>query len=90
MTNQENVYDYLVELNDKARRLFNRAEDQYGMLSLEQLDQICADLKGMADEAEAMYDELESDTMGIANLVETIAYYAEEAEDLYKTKEESL
>jgi hypothetical protein len=90
MIDQETVYDYLVELEHKARKLFNRAEDQFGMLSLEQLDEICADLKEMAKEAETIYEEIPSDKIGLSNLVESIQFYAEESEELFKTKEENL
>jgi hypothetical protein len=44
----------------------------------------------MAKEAETIYEEIPSNKIGLSNLVESIQFYSDEAEDLFKTKEENL
>ena len=84
---QQFAYDYLGGLVKKAQPIIDRISNQWDLLTLEEVDTICAELREYTEEAQSIYEALEGDNFGIIDLVHQLELAYQDAEELYKEKE---
>jgi hypothetical protein len=84
---QQFAYDYLEGLVSKAQPFIDKIADEWDLLTLEEVDTICATLREYTEEAQSIYYELPGDNLGIINLVHQLELALQDSEDLYKEKE---
>ena len=84
---QQFAYDYLEGLVKKAQPFIDKIADQWDLLTLEEVDTICATLREYTEEAQSIYEALEGDNFGIIDLVHQLEFAYQDAEELYKEKE---
>jgi len=87
MERQQNAYDYLGSLVKQAEPFITKISNEWDLLTLEEVDTICAKLRELTEDAQGIYASLEGDNIGIIDLVHHLEYAYQEAEDLYKEKE---
>ena len=84
---QQFAYDYIGGLFKVAEPLIDKIAEEWDLLTLEEVDKLCAKLRELVEEAQGIYDSLEGDNLGIIDLVHHLEYAYQDAEDLYKEKE---
>lgn len=84
---QQFAYDYLGGLVKKAQPIIDKIADQWDLLTLEEVDTICAELRELTEEAQSIYEALDGDNLGIIDLVHQLELAHQDAEELYKEKE---
>jgi hypothetical protein len=84
---QESAKEYMERLVKKADILAKRIDDEWDILTLVEVDDICEKLGLIQDDARRVYEELESDELDIASLLHHIEYVTQDAEELLKEKE---
>lgn len=84
---QQYAYDYLNSLVVRAQPLIDKVADHWDLLTMLEVDVICAELREYTEEAQNIYDSLEGDNLGIIDLVHQLELAYQDAEDLYKEKE---
>jgi hypothetical protein len=84
---QQFAYDYIGGLFKVAEPLIDKIAEEWDLLTLEEVDKLCAKLRELVEDAQGIYDSLESDNLGIIDLVHHLEYAYQDAEDLYKEKE---
>jgi hypothetical protein len=84
---QQFAYDYLGGLVKKAQPIIDKIADQWDLLTLLEVEVICAELRELTEEAQSIYEALEGDNFGIIDLVHQLELAYQDAEDLYKEKE---
>jgi hypothetical protein len=87
MERQQDAYDYIASLFKVAEPLIDKIAEEWDLLTLEEVDRLCAKLKELVDDAQGIYASLEGDNIGIIDLVHHLEYAYQDAEDLYKEKE---
>jgi deoxyxylulose-5-phosphate synthase len=84
---QQFAYDYIGGLVEQGKPYIDKIADEWDLLTLEEVDKLCAKLRELTEEAQSIYDSLEGDNLGIIDLVHHLEYAYQDAEDLYKEKE---
>jgi hypothetical protein len=87
MERQQDAYDYIASLFKVADPIIDKIAEEWDLLTLEEVDGLCAKLKELVDDAQGIYASLEGDNIGIIDLVHHLEYAYQDAEDLYKEKE---
>jgi hypothetical protein len=84
---QQDAYDYIKGLCKQASPYTRKINDQWDILTLLEVEKIEIALRELAEEARAIYDDLEHDNLGIITLVHELEYALQDAEDLFNEKE---
>ena len=84
---QQYAYDYLEGLVNNAQPFIDKIDEEWDLLTLEEVDKICLMLRQYAEEAQSIYYELAGDNLGIIKLVHKLELAYQEADDLYHEKE---
>jgi hypothetical protein len=87
MERQQDAYDYIASLFKVADPIIDKIAEEWDLLTLEEVDGLCAKLKELVDDAQGIYASLENDNLGIIDLVHHLEYAYQDAEELYKEKE---
>jgi hypothetical protein len=87
MERQQDAYDYIASLFKVAEPIIDKIAEEWDLLTLEEVDGLCAKLKELVDDAQGIYASLEGDNIGIIDLVHHLEIAYQDAEDLYKEKE---
>jgi hypothetical protein len=87
MERQQDAYDYIASLFKVAEPIIDKITEEWDLLTLEEVDGLCAKLKELVDDAQGIYASLEGDNIGIIDLVHHLEIAYQDAEDLYKEKE---
>lgn len=87
MERQQDAYDYIASLFKVAEPLIDKIVEEWDLLTLEEVDSVCAKLKELVDDAQGIYASLEGDNLGIIDLVHHLEIAYQDAEELYKEKE---
>jgi hypothetical protein len=87
MERQQDAYDYIASLFKVADPIIDKIAEEWDLLTLEEVDGLCAKLKELVDDAQGIYASLEGDNLGIIDLVHHLEIAYQDAEDLYKEKE---
>ena len=87
MERQQDAYDYIASLFKVADPIIDKIAEEWDLLTLEEVDGLCAKLKELVDDAQGIYASLENDNLGIIDLVHHLEIAYQDAEELYKEKE---
>jgi hypothetical protein len=87
MERQQDAYDYIASLFKVAEPIIDKIAEEWDLLTLEEVDGLCAKLKELVDDAQGIYASLEGDNLGIIDLVHHLEIAYQDAEELYKEKE---
>ena len=87
MERQQDAYDYIASLFKVADPIIDKIAEEWDLLTLEEVDGLCAKLKELVDDAQGIYASLEGDNIGIIDLVHHLEIAYQDAEELYKEKE---
>ena len=87
MERQQDAYDYIASLFKVAEPIIDKIAEEWDLLTLEEVDGLCAKLKELVDDAQGIYASLEGDNLGIIDLVHHLENAYQDAEELYKEKE---
>jgi hypothetical protein len=84
---QEFAYDYIGGLVKQGQPYIDKIANEWDLLTLEEVDTICAKLRELTEDAQGIYASLEGDNFGIIDLVHQLELAFQDAEELYKEKE---
>lgn len=84
---QEQAYDYIESLVAEAKPLIDIIEEQWDLLTIQEVDNICYDLRKITEDAVSCYESLEADNLDIVKMVHHLEYALQDAEELFKEKE---